>query len=144
MNFPERDRQLGRRKKASIAAHMRGAVLVVAPLLFVAGCKKEAEPAVEVTVQAEKPEQGPIAEHIVVDAILAPQAQAAIAPRISAPVRKFYLQRGARVKEGQLLATLENADLTAAALDNKGSYIAAEAAYATATKAHVPEDAQKA
>jgi hypothetical protein len=75
--------------KPSIAACMGIAALAAAPLLFVAGCKKEAEPAVEVTVQAEKPEQGPIAEHIIVDAILAPQAQAAIAPKISAPVRKF-------------------------------------------------------
>jgi multidrug efflux pump subunit AcrA (membrane-fusion protein) len=48
------------------------------------------------------------------------------------------------VKKGQLLATLENGDLAAAELDNKGSYMAAEAAYATATKAQVPEDAQKA
>jgi HlyD family secretion protein len=113
-------------------------------LLFAGGCKKDVTPEVEVTVQAEKPEQGPIAEHITADAILAPLAQAAIAPKISAPVRKFYVQRGAKVKEGQLLATLENADLSAAALDNKGSYLAAEAAYATATKAQVPEDAQRA
>jgi len=97
-----------------------------------------------VTVQAEHPEQGAISEHITADAILAPLSQAAIAPKISAPVRKFYVQRGARVKEGQLLATLENNDLAAAALDNKGSYMAAEAAYATATRAQVPEDAQKA
>jgi multidrug efflux pump subunit AcrA (membrane-fusion protein) len=48
------------------------------------------------------------------------------------------------VKDGQLLAVLENADLTAAAQDNKGSYEAAQAAYATATKAQVPEDEQKA
>lgn len=114
------------------------------PLLFFAGCKKEAEPAVEVTVQAEKPEQGSISEHIEADAILTPLAQAAIAPRISAPVKKFYVQRGDKVTEGELLATLENADLTAAALDNKGSYLAAQAAYDTATKAQVPEDTQKA
>ncbi len=112
-------------------------------LLF-AGCKKEATPEPVVTVQAEHPEQGPMAEHITVDAILTPLAQAAIQPKITAPVRKFYVQRGAKVKEGQLLAVLENSDLAAAALDNKGSYIAAQAAYATATKAQVPEDAQKA
>jgi multidrug resistance efflux pump len=97
-----------------------------------------------VTVQAEHPEQGTITEHITADAILAPLAQAAVAPKISAPVRKFYVQRGAKVKEGQLLATLENNDLAAAAQDNKGSYMAAEAAYATATRAQVPEDTQKA
>ena len=43
-----------------------------------------------------------------------------------------------------MLATLENNDLAAAAMDNKGSYMAAEAAYATATKAQVPEDTLKA
>ena len=75
---------------------------------------------------------------------LAPLAQAAIEPKISAPVRKFYVQRGSRVKAGQLLATLENNDLAAAAMDNKGSYMAAQAAYDTATKAQVPEDTLKA
>ncbi len=117
---------------------------VALPLIFPVGCKKEATPAVEVTVQAEHPEQGPISEHITVDAILSPLAQAAIEPKITAPVRKFYVQRGSKVKAGQLLATLENTDLAAAALDNKGTYMAAQALYATATKAQVPEDAQKA
>ena len=117
---------------------------VALPLLLVPGCKKEATPPIEVTVQAEHPERGSISEHISVDAILSPLAQAAIAPKLTAPVRKFYVQRGAKVKEGQLLAVLENADLAAAALDNKGTYIAAKAAYETATKAQVPEDVQTA
>ena len=114
------------------------------PLALLPGCKKEAAPETKVTVQAGHPEQGPIAEHITADAVLAPLAQAAIAPKVGAPVRKFYVQRGSRVKEGQLLATLENNDLAAAAMDNKGSYMAAEAAYATTTKAQVPEDTLKA
>ena len=120
-------------------------LLVLAlPLLHLQGCKKEAAPEVQVTVQAEHPEQGTVSEQATVDAILAPLAQAAIAPKISSPVRRFYVQRGSRVKEGQLLATLENSDLVAAAQDNKGSYMAAQAAYDTATHAQVPEDAQKA
>ncbi len=114
------------------------------PLMLVSGCKKDEAPETQVTVQVEHPEQGAIAEHIVADAILAPLAQAALAPKISAPVRKFYVQRGSAVKEGQLLAVLENNDLTAAALDNRGSYMAAEAAYATQTKAQMPEDTLKA
>jgi len=114
------------------------------PMVLLPGCKKEAAPETQVTVQAEHPEQGAMAEHIVADAVLAPLAQAALAPKISAPVRKFYVQRGDRVKAGQLLATLENNDLAAAAMDNKGTYMAAEAAFATATKAQVPEDMQKA
>jgi multidrug efflux pump subunit AcrA (membrane-fusion protein) len=113
-------------------------------LAFLPGCKKDVTPQTQVTVQAEHPEQGPIAEQITADAILAPIAQAAIAPRFSAPVKKFYVERGQKVKAGELLATLENADLAAAAQDNKGSLEAAEAAYATATKAQVPEDTLKA
>jgi HlyD family secretion protein len=112
--------------------------------LALTACKKEAPPEPEVTVQAEHPEQGVISERITADAILAPLAQAAIQPKISAPVKKFYVQRGARVKEGQLLALLENADLIGGAQDNKGAYEAAQAAYATATKAQIPEDVQKA
>jgi multidrug efflux pump subunit AcrA (membrane-fusion protein) len=114
------------------------------PLALLPGCKKEAAPETQVTVQAGHPEQGAIAEHITADAILAPLAQAAIAPRISAPVRKFYVQRGSKVKQGQLLATLENSDLAAAAMDNKGAYMTAQAAYATETRAQVPEDMLKA
>ena len=133
---------------AGSAARGRAGGLLLAALLLAAlglpGCRKDAAPTVEVTVQAEKPDHGPISEKIAADAVLAPIAQAAIAPRISAPVKKFYVQRGARVKEGELLAVLENADLSAAALDNEGSYEAAQAAYATTTKAQVPEDAQRA
>lgn len=124
----------------------RGVVLSAAALvlLSVAGCKKESAPETVVTVQAEHPEQGAISEHIMASAVLAPMAQAAIAPRISAPVKKFFVQRGARVKAGELLAELDNSDLKAAALDSRGSYEAAQAAFATATKAQVPEDTLKA
>lgn len=123
------------------------AILLAALALLVAflpGCKKAAPPETQVTVQAEHPVQGPIAEQITADAILAPIAQAAIAPKISAPVRKFYVERGQQVHAGELLVTLENNDLAAAATDNKGSLEAAQAAYATTTKAQVPEDEQKA
>ena len=114
--------------------------LAAAALVFLPGCKKEQTPEPEVTVQAEHPEQGPIAEQMTADAVLQPMAQAAIVPRITAPVKRFYVERGQRVHPGELLAVLENADLTAAAMDTKGSLEAAQAAYATATKAQVPMD----
>jgi HlyD family secretion protein len=117
---------------------------IAAALAFAAGCKKEAAPETEVTVLAAHPEQGSITEQIAADAVLTPIAQAAIEPKITAPVKKFLVERGAHVKAGQLLATLENNDLTAAAMDTKGAYEAAQAAYATATKAQVPEDTLKA
>ena len=133
------------------ATHKRSAshcvLLCSATLLFASalGCtKKETIPETVVTVQAEKPERGAISEHITVDGVLSPLAQAALSPKITAPVKRFYVQRGSVVKAGQLLATLENQDLQAAAIDNKGSYSAAQAAYETATRAQVPEDLQKA
>ena len=119
-------------------------LLAAFALAFLSGCKKDAAPQVEVTVEAAHPELGPIAEQIEADAILTPVAQAAIVPKINAPVKKFYVQRGQKVHAGELLATLENADLVAAAMDNKGSLEAAQATYATTTKVQVPEDTLKA
>jgi HlyD family secretion protein len=48
------------------------------------------------------------------------------------------------VKEGQLLAVLENADLAASVTDTQGSLTQAQAAYDTSIKASIPEDQQKA
>ena len=124
-------------------AHL--SVLSLGLLALIAGCaKKEAAPATVVQVQAAAVAQQAISQHVTGDAVLAPIAQAAISPRITAPVRKFLVQRGSKVKAGQLLAVLENRDLAAAALDNKGSYNQVLAAYSTATKASIPEEYQKA
>ncbi len=112
--------------------------------LLLSGCKKQAAPQTGVTVQAEHPQQGPVAEHIQADAVLAPVAQAAIVPKITAPVKQFYVQRGSVVHAGELLAVLDNRDLKAAALDNKGAYEAAQGAYALATGAQIPQEVQAA
>jgi multidrug efflux pump subunit AcrA (membrane-fusion protein) len=119
------------------------ASLVFACLL--SGCKKTDQvEASEVAVQAEKAAVKPLTEYVSGDSVLAPQAQAAIVPKISAPVKAFLVQRGARVKQGQLLAELENADLDAAVRDSRGAMKQADAAYVTTTKAGVVEDLQKA
>ncbi len=85
-----------------------------------------------------------MAEEIAADAVLTPLAQAAIAPRISAPIASELVQRGAHVHKGQLLITLEDRDLRGAALDSKGNLVQAQAAYTAATLATIPEDVQKA
>ncbi|MFP5230347.1 MAG: efflux RND transporter periplasmic adaptor subunit [Acidobacteriota bacterium] len=114
-------------------------------LLLLAGCsKKDTTEATAVPVQAANAQVQSITEHIVTDAVLAPIAQAAISPKITAPVKKFYVQRGSHVKAGELLATLENSDLAAAVTDNQGAFEAADANYQTAVKAQVPEDYQNA
>lgn len=111
-------------------------------MLLQNGCKKADDTADKpvVTVQAVHPGSGSITEEIDADATLAPVAQAAILPKVTAPVRKFYVQRGDHVKADQLVATLENEDLAAAAMDNKGAFDAAQGAYATATQSAVPEE----
>lgn len=118
------------------------AVLALSSALpFAGGCKKaEDTVAPVVSVQGVHPQRSSISEQITADATLAPLAQAAISPKVTAPVKKFYVQRGSRVRAGELLATLENGDLAAAALDSKGAYTAAQATYDTATRAIAPED----
>jgi HlyD family secretion protein len=119
--------------------------LLVVLLVSLAGCsKKEAPEPTAVAVQAATAQVQSITEHTVTDAVLAPIAEAAISPKITAPVKKFYVQRGSHVKAGELLATLENRDLEAAVIDNQGSFDAADATYQTSIKATVPEDYQKA
>src|SRR5258705_7127 len=125
---------------ASIAT----ALLLATTLLTGCKAKEEETPTAEVSVEAVDVAKQPLTQEVTADAILAPLAPAAITPKINAPVHQFYVQRGAKVKAGQLLAVLENRDLTAAELDNKGAYEQAQAAFATATKASVPEDYQKA
>ena len=85
-----------------------------------------------------------IEQTVTSEAILFPLAQSAIVPKISAPVKAFYVNRGSKVHAGQLLARLESRDLAAAAQDNQGGYDQAQAAYAIATASTLPEEIQKA
>ncbi|HET6844038.1 MAG TPA: efflux RND transporter periplasmic adaptor subunit [Candidatus Angelobacter sp.] len=115
-------------------------------LFFLAGCKsgeeKEAKP--EVSVQAATAQKADISRIVNADAIIFPVAQSVITPKVSAPVSKFFVVRGQPVHKGQLLAELENRDLAAAAMDNKGTYEQAEATYQISKGATLPEDAKKA
>ncbi len=118
------------------------ALCVLGPL---AGCskpEKEAEPVVSVQVAQVKKDS--IEKAIIADAVLFPLQQAAITPKISAPVKHFYVNRGAHVKAGQLLAMLENSDLVASEAENKGGLAQAEATYATTTASGLPEEFRKA
>src|SRR6478672_956444 len=109
------------------------------------GCSKgEKEEAPEVSVQAAPAATADISRVVNTEGIIFPIAQSAITPKNNTPVKKFYVVRGEKVKQGQLLATLENRDLSAAALDNKGAYEQAEAAYSTSIGATLPEENAKA
>jgi multidrug efflux pump subunit AcrA (membrane-fusion protein) len=97
-----------------------------------------------VTVQTALVTRQPIQETVSADAVLYPLHEAAITPKVTAPVRKFYVQRGDKVHTGELLAVLENRDLAAAAQESEGAYQQAQAAYESTTAAAVPEEMQKA
>jgi HlyD family secretion protein len=128
-----------------VSGHKRPLVALLCLGALFSGCKKADEVAApEVSVQAEKVDRKPLTEYVSGETILVAQSQAAIVPKISAPIKKFFVQRGSRVKKDQLLAVLENADLAAALRDSQGAMKQADASYATTTKAGVIEDMQKA
>jgi len=114
-------------------------------ILITAGCSSDkGDQELTVTVQVAPVEKTTIQRTINAQAVLFARQQAAIVPKISAPVKKFLVKRGSPVRAGQLLAVLENRDLSAAAQDTRGSYEQAQAAYETTTGASLPEEIQKA
>ena len=121
-------------------------ILLIAPLLWACSKKKEekAEEEHVVTVDVAPVLSSPISLKITADALLYPLQQAAIVPKVSAPVRKFYVDRGSRVRAGQLLAELENRDIAGSVAENQAAFDQAESNYQTVSKATVPEEMQKA
>src|ERR1700757_1178859 len=121
------------------------ATFLAAAWLLCTACSSEKPPEPPtVSVQATPVEKTAIQHVVEAQAILFPLQQSAIVPKISAPVQKFLVKRGSAVKQGQLLAVLENRDLSAAAQDTEGAYSQAEATYETTTAANLPEEIQKA
>ncbi len=116
-------------------------LLAIGVSLILAGCggkeAQESEPLV--TVQAVRVERGDIQQQISSEAVLYPLNQATIVPKISAPVKKFYVERGDQVRTGELLAVLENSDLAGAAASAKGTYEQAQANYESIAAANLPE-----
>jgi RND family efflux transporter MFP subunit len=105
-------------------------VALVAGLLL-SGCKspQASDEAPTVTVQVGAAENEPIQLKVIADAVLYPRDQAAIVPKVIAPVKKFYVDRGSPVKAGQLLAELENQDLAGAQMKSQATLQQAQVAY---------------
>jgi HlyD family secretion protein len=114
-------------------------------LMLLGGCGNAAkEKEAVVSVQTTPATRGPISQVITADAVVFPLQQATVAPKITSTIRKFYVQRGSRVKQGQLLVELENKDLAAIAGASKGDFEQADAAYKTTVGATLPQQIQKA
>jgi HlyD family secretion protein len=117
----------------------------VAIAVSVAACKKaEPEPQPVTPVKVSPVIKGSIRHIVTADAVLYPREQANIVPKVSAPVRRFLVSRGDHVKQGQVLAELENRDLVGAAQESRGQYVQAESNYRTTANAVVPEQVTKA
>jgi HlyD family secretion protein len=139
---PNSDRKPGSLPRRMLAI---AGVAAVAGVLITVGCSSDkGDQETTVSVQVAAVEKTTIQQTIHTQAILFPRQQAAIVPKISAPVKKFLVKRGSPVRQGQLLAVLENRDLSAAAQENKGSYEQAQASYETTTAAGLPEEIRKA
>ena len=120
-------------------------LLIAAPLFLLAGCsQKEAEVVPEVAVQVAPAKAGDISQLVTSEAVVFPLQQAIVTPKISSTIKSFEVQRGTHVHKGQLLAVLENADLSAAAVQSKGEFEQAEAGYITSTATTLPQQLQKA
>ncbi len=114
-------------------------------LIALAGCgpaEKEKEPVV--TVEVASAERQSVSQFVTAEAVVFPLKQATVSPKITSTVADFKVQRGARVKKGQLLAILENKDLAAAAEASQGDFEQADANYAITVNAGVPQQIQKA
>jgi HlyD family secretion protein len=120
-------------------------------LLTLTGCsKKDAgdsageEAAAAAPVQVAAAKRATMHSFVTAEAVLYPLKQANIVPKISAPVSRFLVQRGDHVREGQLVAVLEDRDLVATAQESKELYEQAHAVYQNTTAATMPDDLIKA
>lgn len=137
------------KQKKTKQSSKQGASLIAAcgliGLALIGGCgkdEKEKEPVV--SVQTTLAKRGPISQVITAEAVVYPLQQANVAPKITSTVKKFYVQRGSRVRQGQLLAELENKDLAGIAEASKGDFEQADANYKTTVGATLPQQIQKA
>jgi HlyD family secretion protein len=118
-------------------------------IALLAGCGKkqteggeEQEPPTHVLVETAT--RGAIDRVVEADAVLYPVNQANVTSKISAPVKRFLVNRGDHVRAGQLLAELESADLAAAANETQQQFEQTQAQFQTVQGATVPEDRTKA
>jgi HlyD family secretion protein len=121
-------------------------VSVVPFLLLVSACAKKeaAEATAPAPVQVTSVTQATIRRIVNGDGVLFPQDQANVIPKITAPVQKFFVRRGDHVKQGQLIAELENRDLVAAAAESKSAIDQAESNLRATEGSTIPDAVAKA
>ena len=122
------------------------AYLALIPFVLLTACSKPEEKETEAAapVQVTAVTQATIQRIVRGDGALFPINQANLMPKIAAPVRQFMVNRGDHVKEGQLVAVLENRDLVDAANESRGTVEQAESNLRSTQGAAVPDAVMKA
>ncbi len=123
--------------------------LTLACMVILWGCSSKstdtgsADEAPATPVQVAVAKSGSIQQIVEAEAVLYPVRQATITPKITAPVQRFFVQRGDHVHQGQLLAILEDRDLVAGAQESKQLYEQAQAGFENTRSATMPDDLTK-
>ena len=114
---------------------------------FWCGCSRDdaerkTPPLVEVRVEAVK--TADLTERIQVPGTLFPLAQAAVAAKISAPIRELRVMKGSAVKKDEVIAVLQNGDLEAARNEAQGALKEADSALARLSAGALPGELERA
>ncbi len=125
---------------------------VFSGLLLLQACSKgpgasgagEAEAAPATPVEVAQVTRQTVHATVTGEGVLYPIRQSSVVGKISAPVSRFFVQRGDHVRAGQVLAVLEDRDLVAAAQEAKDLYEQAAAVYQNTTASTMPEDLTRA
>jgi HlyD family secretion protein len=117
--------------------------LIVYPL---GGCSSHPEesekPVVEVSVA--RAELADVQHSLTAPASIFAREQANVNSRITAPIRKLLVRKGARVAEGELLAVMDNRDLLAQNDEAQAAVVDAEAQLEKVTAGTLPADIERA
>jgi multidrug efflux pump subunit AcrA (membrane-fusion protein) len=112
-----------------------------------AGCRRaaeEREPDPVVAVKVAKAVRGDVAESVSAVGAVTPRAEAAVSPRVGAPIAEMAILRDRFVRAGEPIATLEARDLRAAAGEADAAVREAEAAMRQTARGTNPEaDAER-
>jgi multidrug efflux pump subunit AcrA (membrane-fusion protein) len=121
-------------------------ILVLLPWFLVVGCRSgeegDVKPIVAVSVQRVSIENVPLV--VSAPASIFGRLEAHIASRITAPVQQVLVQKGESVKEGQLLAVLDQSDLKATEAEALSGVAVAEATLQQAQAGRIPEQLSQA
>ena len=119
--------------------------LVCAGVLALSACssKTEPEPKPIVAVKVATASRADVQRRIEAPATVFPREQANIAARITAPIRQLNVRKGDHVSAGQVLALLDNRDVTAQRAEAVAALADAQASLQKTRSGTLPTDVER-